>query len=110
MEVLPASTYSESVRTASLQLKKGNELCCNFHSIRFFLAIPEFEQRAERVVANVQKMADENNRDDETKETELNELINACEVIDSAVQNIRHAILLNRHLGNRLSHFLSNET
>jgi hypothetical protein len=62
------------------------------------LAIPEFEQRAERVVANVQRMADEDNKEDDSKENELNEMINACEIIDSAVQNIRHAILLNRNV------------
>jgi hypothetical protein len=61
------------------------------------LAIPDFESRAERIVANVQQMADENNDDDESKEREFNEMVGACEVIDLAVQDIRRAILLNRN-------------
>lgn len=42
-------------------------------------------------------MADDGNDDDDAKENEFNEMVNACEIIDSAVQRIRHAILLNRN-------------
>lgn len=56
--------------------------------------MPQFVSRAEKIVAGIE--ADEWDGDP-TQRPEIDELIDACDVMVEAIADVRQALLLNRH-------------
>nr|CAD2199596.1 unnamed protein product [Meloidogyne enterolobii] len=86
---VPSDSYSENVKRATLCLRDN--------------VLPHFKKRAEQIVSaltEVEKTSkdgdDENQTEMETKR-EVDEMIDACQLVYDAVTDIRHALLMNRN-------------
>lgn len=86
---LPANPYSENVRRATLRLRDN--------------VLPAFEKQAETIVADLVEMEDKGGAAGGNEEVErdakrdVDEMIDACQLVYDAVTDIRHALLMNRN-------------
>ncbi|KAL7073233.1 hypothetical protein ACQ4LE_007132 [Meloidogyne hapla] len=86
---VPSNSYSENVKRATLRLRDN--------------VLPHFEKRAEQIVSALTEVEqtsregeDENQIETETKR-EVDEMIDACQLVYDTVTDIRHALLMNRN-------------
>ncbi|KAI6217850.1 Protein humpback-1 [Aphelenchoides fujianensis] len=81
LEEVPASSYSENVRNATLLLRES---------------LPEFEHHANGIITRVQRLEEAGGGGD--LDEIVHQMIDACEPINHAVESVRHALLMNRNL------------
>ncbi|CAK5116848.1 unnamed protein product [Meloidogyne enterolobii] len=86
---VPTDSYSENVKRATLCLRDN--------------VLPHFKKRAEQIVSALTEVEktlkdgdDESQLETETKR-EVDEMIDACQLVYDAVTDIRHALLMNRN-------------
>ncbi|KAI6186254.1 Protein humpback-1 [Aphelenchoides besseyi] len=90
IELLDNSTYTETVRNATIQLRN---------------AIPVFDERAEKIASDVERLPSTHDKDGNIPKDvrgEMNEImeemVDASNMINSAFDSIRQALLMNRNL------------
>jgi len=80
---MPANPYSENVKQATLRLRDQ--------------VLPQFEKNAEHIVADLSEAEQTGNDEKRDQPREVDEMIDACQLVCDAMTDIRHALLMNRN-------------
>jgi hypothetical protein len=80
---MPTNPYSENVKQATLRLRDQ--------------VLPQFEKNAEHIVADLSEAEQTGNDEKRDQPREVDEMIDACQLVYDAMTDIRHALLMNRN-------------